>query len=448
MSNLFYNEWSSSIFSKGAGGDFETPANQQYMEDTRKGHPLFEVEYASRCPYPSWERWDCFYNSTYHEALDVKFSAPTISFPAMIPTVDGTLSVQQVERTSPVLLPDAELYDYRAQKLYAVFSQFNIATTDQLVAWTGMNRDDVEKGLNILYSSGVILSGGDSWVHKPSSGDIWMMKIASPEARRYYEGLDPLSRVLTLGVDVNDIETPVGSNSPSAVRHNMFISEMCLRIMENSDNIVTAWGDYFGAESRFHDPLDSVARRHNHGDAILVTNNGSLVILELSTSHASSRAGLEMFLNKAAAWMGVIANSDLDISVIFVDTRWRTNRNVLYRGVFSGIMDASKPYANNELSRQQALGHIGIANAAWWFPRPGATSKAASRLMAFSPSEYRFKAFDQPDPEFSSSSVRRNVVINSALALHRPPWVGEEPSLREYDMGVSKSHEDSIRRMM
>ncbi|WP_188350054.1 hypothetical protein, partial [Staphylococcus aureus] len=77
--------------------------------------------------------------------------------------------------------------------------------------------------------------------------------------------------------------------------------------------------------------------------------------------------------------------------------------------------------------------HIGLANAAWWFPGDNAVSQAATRLMAFSMVENKFLTYDKPDPQFSDAQTRRNVVINTASALHTPYWMNNDIHVRSYD---------------
>lgn len=433
MSESYYAGYIDDILTKGEGGDFITPGNQKFLLENQSNNPLWMSDYSSRCPLPFWNRGEVLRTISYNDVRNVRFSKPHISFPSLVPNPVGDISLRLVEKTSPVMMSDAEMYHYNCQKVFAVFSQFNVVTEQQIQAMTGLSEHEVSDACSTLYHAGVILSPSVGWTHEEKLGKIWWMKFNAPEVASYYDGMDALSRTLTWG-GRSDIEPPPGSGGYSALRHNLFLAEMCLRIAETGDNVVGIWGDYFGAEHLFHNPTDNMRTRRSHGDAILVTNNGSLIILELSTSRMSAFRSLDDIIYKAASWVGVIANSDLDISVIFIDTRWTNNRKLLYRGVYSGVMDASQQYCPDEYSRQNALSHIGIVNASWWFPEDNAVSQAATRLMGFSPSEYDFKPFDVPDKKFSTSQIRRNVVINTSAALHTPHWMHHSIKKRQYDI--------------
>ena len=431
MSESYYAGYIDDVLTKGVGGDFITPGNQQFLQDNEKNNPLWAADYSSRCPYPFWEREELLRSVSFDHVRRLEFSTPRIEFPALVPTPVGDISVKQVAKTSPVMMADYELYHYNCQKVFAVLSQFNVATQPQIQAWTGLSAEEVNKACMTLYHAGVLFTPVDGWVHQEKLGRLWWMKINTPETKAYYDNMDSLARALTLG-GRNNIDPPPGSSGATALRHNLFLNEMCLRICETADNIVGVWGDYFGAEHLFHTPTDNMRTRRSHGDAIFVTNNGSLVILELSTSMMSTMRSLDDIVHKAASWVGVIANSDLDISVIFVDTRWRNNRKLLYRGIYGGVMDISQQYCPDEYSRQKALTHVGLANAAWWFPDDRSVSQAATRLMGFSMVDNEFLPYDRPDSELSDAQTRRNVVINTSAALHTPPWMHNEISKRSY----------------
>lgn len=434
MSEAYYADYIDDILTKGAGGDFITPGNQQFLQENEKNNPLWAADYSSRISDrdPFWRREEVFRTISFKDMTRLNFSTPQVGFPALVPTPAGDISLRQVYKTSPVMLADYELYHYNCQKIFALMMQFNVATQPQIQAWTGLSASEVDEACTTLYHAGVLFTPLNDWIHEEKLGRLWWLKSNTPEVKSYYSNMDSLARALTLG-GRNDIAPPPGSSGASALRHNLFLNEICLRLCETSDNISGVWGDYFGAEHLFHTPSDDMRRRRSHGDAIIVTNNGSIIILELSTSYMNSMHALEEVTHKAASWVGVIANSDLDISVIFIDTRWKNNRKLLYRGIFGGVMDVSQQYCPDEYSRQKALKHIGLANAAWWFPDDNAVSQAATRLMAFSMVDNEFIAYDQPDAQFSDPQTRRNVVINTAAGIHTPHWMKNEITPRNYD---------------
>ena len=431
LSETYYDGYIDDVVSKGDGGDFITPGNQQFLQENAKNNPLWAADYSSRCPIPFWERPELLRSIKYEDLRRLDFSTPQVEFPALVPTPTGDISLKQVAKTSPVMMADHELYHYNCQKVFAFLTQFNVCTEQQIQAYTGLSLEEVQKACAVLYHAGIILSPRNGWIHQEKLGNIWWMKINNPEVKSYYDNMDSLARALTLG-GREDISPPPGSGGPTALRHNLFLTEMCLRLCEQGDNIAGVWGDYFGAEHLFHTPSDGMKTRRSHGDAIIVTNNGSLVILELSTSRMSTINSLEDIVHKAASWVGVIANSHLDISVIFIDTRWRNNRRMLYRGIFGGVAEVSRQYCPDEYSRQKALNHIGLTNAAWWFPGDNAVSQAATRLMSFSMMDKKFYAYDRPDVEFSDAQTRKNVVINTSAALHTPSWIQDDISPRDY----------------
>lgn len=433
MGTMSYHEFFQDMVFSGAGEAMESPANQRaFLDSSTLKRPLWMGYEASRADYPMWKRGEILREVNYSDMVDNIFTQPTITTPACVATPRGELSLQLVDRDVLLMTPDRVLYHYNNQKVFAVLAQFNVLTSQQISALTGLSINAVDQSCQILHGAGVLLTA-PGWKHKETTGNIWWMKLGTPEFWSYYNGMDGLAQVISLGNVEEGFSPPPGSNVATTLRHNLFSAEMMLRVMETGDHVRGAWGDFFAGEENFHTPTDAMERRKSHGDSVVVTDNGSLVIFELSTSRINSRASFKEIMGKAASWVGVIANSQLDISVIFIDARWKTNRKSLFRAVYNGVMELSKSFCPDPYTREKALHHVGIVDASWWFPDDQITSQAATRMVAFCPSIHDYRAFDQPDHQYSTPQIRRNVLINTTAALHTPPWITKDIVERDYD---------------
>lgn len=425
MGETFYSEVFDEVLIKGAGLDMFSPGEQASYIDGGSNAPLWEPSWESRCDYPFWERGEILRSVSFEDTNNLGFSVPKVATPSAVVSPTGSITMNIVHKTAPMLIPDREKYHHTVQRLFALMAQFNILTEQQITAFLGISAQETHSAIQCLYSLGVVESPTRTWVHEDKVGKIWRARLNTPEFAAYYEGMDTLWKILSLGGgDSSGWESSPGAHNDSSVRHNLFMAEIVLRLAETCDNVAGVWGDFFASEKLFHTTRDGIKRRKSHGDAILVTRDGGLVILELST-HGLKRGGEQMrvIAEKAASWLGVMSRSDLDISVIFVDVKWAQNRKQLYRAVKTGVEEIGPSYAPDRLRRNKAKDRIGLVNAAWWFPHNNAVSQAATRLTAYSVSDYKFRCLDTPDTFFSTPEHRKNLLINTTASLHNPTWM-------------------------
>lgn len=434
MGETKYVEVFDSVLFKGNSSEMYSAADQDSFINRRDSSPLWQPTWESRSTYPFWERGDILRNVTFESTQSLGFSVPKVSYPASVVSPTGEIVMHEVSKPTPLMLPDNVKYHHNAQKLFALMSQFNVLTEQQIASFLGVSIAEAHHYALVLHSSGVLESPTGVWVYEDTVGKIWRLRMGTPDFLSYYDGMDTLWKILSLGGGSGEdwVVSP-GAHTASAARHNLFIAEISLRLAEVCDNVIGVWGDFFASEELFHTQRDGVKRRKSHGDAILVTRDGGLVVLELST-HVMSWGGnhTRVIAEKAASWLGVIANTDLDISVIFIDTRWSSNKKPLYRSIMSGVYDIGPSYAPDRYRRKEAEEKIGLVNAAWWFPAEGAVSRAATRLTAYNPMRHKFSMFDQPNSFFSDDAHRKNVVVNTMSSLHNPQWIADGFRKRDF----------------
>lgn len=421
----FWPRMDSVYYRDGNQMHFVSPATQAVLRQWDV--PLWEASYESRCPLPMWERPDIFRRVTYNDAKSLKFQLPGITTPQVGATPGRMLSLQNIHRETPVVLTDKELYHHEVQRGFCVFAHYDTMTEHQFAAFMGLNMDKARKIMGTLHEAGLIITHTDEWSQEKDLGKIWRFNNHSTSATRYQDGMNPILKMLTLGdSDLGPTTIAPGKSLRTSVRHNLYTTEILLRLIESCENILAVWGDMFAASSMFHDPDPDAKKRKSHGDAVIVTKNGSIIILEVVGGVVQNAGTIRTIIEKTASWVGVIANSNLDISVLFVDTTFNEDKKDFYNAVKIGLKYESDYYAPYKPTRIRALKKIGIVSAPWWFPDDGCVSRAATRIGAYSPQLHKFHAYDIPDPEYSTPELRRDVVTNSIAALHTPRWVYDE----------------------
>lgn len=424
MSEITYwRQFDDLVYQKEKGMDFISPASQSVLR--RWNSPYWEPVFGSRSTYPSWQRPDIYREIDYVSAKNARFIEPRITFPAAIVNPSGMLDFRLTTRTAPMQWSDREKYHHNTQKIFSIFLQFDTLTTDQVMAFSGIDdKEEVEHRLEILHSSRILQKTlASTWSKEDKVGPIWRMMNSSPFTQSYYEGMDALSKMLTIGGGQFPTPPP-GAGVDTAVKHNIFAAETMLRIAESCDNVIGVWGDRFSGDGDFRKYAEDDIQRYSQGDCVVVTKDGSIVVFEIVGSMTSRRAGFRKIVEKAASWVGVIAGSTLDISVIFMDITWIQDRRMLMNAIHRGVNVEAAAYAPDEYSRIHAAQKIGISSATWWYPDDtGSTSKLETRLGVYVPYTHKYALFDEPDFSYSTPEIRKNVVINSISALHTPPWI-------------------------
>lgn len=425
MANISYWETADNLtFKNDEGSDFVSPATQQSLRSWKA--PLWSPTFSSRCDnYPMWDRPDIFRTVNYQQTRNLNFTLPRVEFPAAQILPSGLLSMQLMKRTSPIIIPDKYLYHYNVQRVFALFMQFDTLLEHQIAAFTSMSLEKVRSAVEILWAAQILEKPENDWEYQEKLGTLWRLVRYSTNTKSYIDGMDNILKVCAFGNTNSDniMTPPGGSGARSSVKHNLFSAEVMLRIAESCDNAVGVWGDLFGAENLFHKQLPNAEQRSSHADGAIVTKDGTVVLLEIVGAMSRKHGSLKKLIDKTASWIGVIANSHLDINVLFVDTTFGAESSAIINSLDIGIRKESPRYAPDNFTREKALSHIGVVGAGWWFPEDGCISQAGTRLMGYGIYKRDYQCFDQPDPKFSTSEQRKNVVINTITSLHNPSWI-------------------------
>ena len=417
---------------EGLGAMMVSPATQRSLRHF-KTHMLWEYTYGSRAMLlPYWDRPDFFRRGVSMDFANLSFSTPGITTPLGAATPGGRLSFRRVHRPLRVVQDDRELYHYNCQKLFALFLQFDTLIEPQIQAWTQMRHDEMKRALHTLWGANVLKRSVTDWALGDDLGPVWRINLYDNAPALYQANMDGLLRLLTTGdKDLENDERPPGYSSPYTIRHNLLAAESALRLSETCDNLAGFWGDSFASEDLFHVQDPEAKHRMSHGDMIAVTKNGGLVLFEFVRGRGNTRHAMEIITEKAASWIGVIATSDLDLSVIFLDAYPSVDRRAVNNAIIEGVQYRSAEYAPNKFMREMAMEKVGVASLSQWFPDDGCVSTAATRMAAWVPALKQYRCFDEPDSRFSTPQKRLDVLTNTVTALHTPPWMGNE--IREKD---------------
>lgn len=398
--------------------DYLSPASQDVIR--RWGRPLWPGTFESRCPYPVWERFDPLRAVTYSEAARIRWGSPQVTFPAATIAPSGRLALDYAKRIITYQPPDRELYAHDAQELFALFCQFDILSVEQIHAFTSISVERIREICQMFVLTGILKRPEEMWRHERL--EMYRMDMYTHSTKAYEAGMDAIAQLTTTGGQGIG-RPPMSSSIPAVTRHNLFAAEMALRLAESGDNIAGFWGEPFLSENLFHEQNPEAKSRTSQGDFAMVTKDGSIVIFELTTAVKETAGSFRRMMLKAASWVGVIANSPLDISVIFLVGTWRRQKRSTMNAIKLGTTIESRAFAPDNHTRRKAMSHIGVVPGPWWFPEDGVISEAATRMTAWCPANFEFREFDVPDPGFSTPELRRNVVINTASALHTPRWI-------------------------
>lgn len=422
------------IFRGEGGFDFIGSAEQSIA--TRTPFPGWRVVEASRIRRrdnlddnsnsPYWSRNDIFRDTRYQDFQNLPFHKIHATVPSGVILPSGRISHENMKKMISVVLPKHVKYHPNVIKAFSILYQFDTMTQQQLMALMDVSAQETERVINILYKLRVVDTHINDWRAQENLGRIWrLISRKDSHVKSYFDGLPTICKALITGKNtIDEEESAPGSGSRTAIKHNLFALETMLRLAESSPNVAGIWGDPFSSETHFNKEDKFTIQRGSWGDGVIVTKNGSIIILEIVGSLSTSRGAMQTIAEKTASWVGNIAVSSLDINVLFVNTTWHDDWEYMNRAVMVGTGELSKKYAPEEYSREKAVKHIGVVDARKWFPEPASVSFAGTVLAGYSPHERLFKRYDLPDPSFSTPELRRNIVMNTATALHTPSWMG------------------------
>lgn len=433
MSELqYWDLQDSALLSAASGKDFVSPASQDIISAWNR--PLWKPSDESRNrDYPFWKRPDIFRLVTYNDVYDIDFGGMDIETLSAVATPSGSLYLDTIYKPTTIVVPDFDLYSAETQKIFTLFCQFDTMVESQVIAFTGLDEQTVRKSLLALHARGILEKNRKDWKHQEILGDIWTLNIRSQATIDYPSGMDALFRICGLGNFDLSQDIPPGSGSNSAIKHNLFAAEIMLSLAETCDNIAGVYGDFFASAANFHNQNPHAEKRNSHGDAIAVTKDGVINIFEFVGNIGNTPTAADSLIEKAASWVGVIASSQLDINVLFVDTTWHYDRRDFINAVHIGVDRESKRYAPEKFTRDRAVDHIGIINATWWYPDDNTVSQAETRMVGYCPNTRNYKCFDEPDIRFSTAEQRKNIVMNTSSTIFQPPWIRNKFYTRRYE---------------
>lgn len=433
MSELkYWDLQNSTLLSSSSGKDFVSPASQDVISAWSR--PLWKSSEESRNRHlPFWDRPDIFRTVSYNDVYELDFGGMDIETLAAVATPSGSLCLDTIYKPTTIVVPDFDLYSAETQKIFTLFCQFDTMVESQVIAFTGLDEKVVRKSLLSLHARGILEKNRKDWKHQEKLGDIWMLNIRSQATIDYPSGMDSLWRICGLGNFNLSENIPPGSGSNSAIKHNLFAAEIMLSMAETCDNIAGVYGDLFASAANFHVQNPQAEKRNSHGDAISVTKDGVINIFEFVGNIGNTPNAIDSLIEKTASWVGVIASSQLDINVLFVDTTWHYDRRDFINAVHIGVDRESKRYAPEKFTRDRAIDHIGIINASWWYPEDNVVSQAETRMLGYCPNTRNYKCFDEPDTRFSTDEQRKNIVMNTASTIFQPPWIRNKFYARRYE---------------
>lgn len=431
MSEIQYDESIDGfLFRTGMSKEFTSPASQETLLHWKRQN--WEPSNGSRSQnFPFWERPDLFRKMNFLSTIGLKTKNAVNLSQSSIALPSGNLRISPVEVPATLTLSDNELYNYNVQKLFCIMSQFDTITEPQISTLMNKPIEEIHKYCMVLYSQGIIRELKD-YEEEKNIGKIWIFDEKSQATHNYQDGMDPLYNLFSFGNEsLKTIRSP-GSASPSSIKHNLYVTETCLRLAEACDNIAGIWGDTFTSESMFHKPNPNALSRRSHGDGAVVTKDGSVIVFEMVGSSSDSTIQYKRLVEKAASWIGVISNSPIDLNVLFIDAAWSRDRRNIIAAANHAVFERSIAYTSDEYDRKKALSHIGLVNLTHWFPEDNTVSRAATRLHAWCPALREAKSFDQPDSLFSNEEIRKNIIINTSCALHTPEWIRKDIYERDF----------------
>lgn len=406
--------------------EFNFPSHQDIQRNLSRGES--DTVFVSRnYEHPAWDRKDIFSPIEYSDTINTHYQRCGVETATGVINPSGMIDLDTAIRPVLPQIPDNILYHGHVQKIYALFLQFDTLLTEQVVAFTGFDELEVTWHLHVLYSIDILRKG--HWSKENIYGPIWSMNMASPAAQEYFRGMDNLSRLLTTGgIDTTEDDVAAGwmGASKSNIKHNMFLAEILLRLAESAPNVAGIWGERFAKEEHFRDFTGfEEDKRGSHGDGIIVTKSGTIIILELVGSRIKNFGSFRRIAEKTASWLGVIAHSDLDIMVLFVNTFFPAEYNhTMIRAVEFGMRNLGDRYVHNKYDKLIAMSHIGTVKADHWFPdNTGSITKKGTRIVGYSPYTRTDHFFDIPDTRKSTLTDRMNIVVNTTAAFHTPGWM-------------------------
>lgn len=369
------------------------------------------------------DRIDPIHEVTWAETAMSKWSTPSYVDERyrLEPTGRVRLSPRTVE--APLTVPDGEIYAPAAIEAISLLVQFHQLSTAQIVSFLGRPRTSVRRTLTALYSSGIILkSTPDFTTHdaENSVGDLWRINPSSTAFEDFLSSLSNLDYLLlTGGRDVR--KATVGQTSPTAIRHNLALSEIMLRALEMCPSVLGVWGEPNTTAQDFYQTSE-IEMRNNIADGAIVLADGSVIVVETSGKNnldSNGSAGKRL-RDKAAAWAAIAAMSEVPIKVLFVDISSSLNPSRFRFHITEGANEAGRfLIRKTDLDRAQHTLFFTTARL-HWFPAERLVIPAFHELLATSVATGKTVPLAPRDLPLRTD---QDAVVNTLAALHTPPWV-------------------------
>lgn len=366
------------------------------MPYTERYDPVYGIS-ASAFRYATWERAEL-----------------AAKYPVALPS--GRIDIDDCSVFAPLTMNRNYVNSPAIVTLMATLFQFGVATTDQLIASTCLA--NVEGYLKRLQAYGLVARVVNADVE---GTDIWCFDWSKRVVLDWFSGLDQLSRLLvTGGIDI--VASPPGMTSSSAIRHTVLMNELLLRYCEANDRVVGYWGEPFLDGSRFYDVASDEMTRSTAGDGAIVTKTGKIIVFEF-VGGAMSSSNAKRTVDKAAAWAAVIGLTELDLSVLFVHgDNDRSNWVRVNQAIYQGTTVELNRFISDPVNASRAADKIGLTSLHRLCPEKNRVSEDLTDLTAWSPRSNRVFDIGADDPSCKWDDERAAVVLNTAAAIHTPPW--------------------------
>lgn len=372
-----------------------------------------------------WNRIDPMYEISWKDMVGDGDRWESISVRQHAVDVDGRGFMHHFTDRfySPIQVRANELHNYRTTTIMALLMEWHQLTTNQIMTFLGEPHTRVSRSLGFLHSAGILERLKPYWSRANSrgrdgSGQVWRIAKRSPATEHFFNSLGNREWFMILnGSDPQDVS---GENTPTTLKHNLLAAEIALKAMEASPFIIGAWGEDKSRGSLFIPDRESNSGvRNNVGDGVLITRDGRIIVLEVTTATARSKTSSSI-VDKAAAWATIAARSDLPLDVLFIDASPTPKPAKFTRLVRYGYQEVAKRYMTRATDRERGGARLHTADARRWFPLARAVSPQFTRLNCWSLGEEGFRDLVEPTP----IDVSSDVVVNTASALATPKWVG------------------------
>jgi hypothetical protein len=342
----------------------------------------------------------------------------------------GNATVKTVDAYAPIAMTPNESYGENAMRIMALLFQFGGMSTSQLCSFMDSSLKGLSYALNRLYGLGLVERMTPSWVRPTTasarlyhgSGDVWRVNLRSDTVTTWLEGLSSIEYALmTGGRDGGDLLHNGTFMHEHTMRHNLAVTELCLRALETAPGIAGVWGEPFVQGSRFLSEAvrNSVDVRYVRGDAAVVTKDGAVIVIELTGTRDTRSEHGATIAERAAAWAAISHLSDVPLSLAIVSIGGYSASRRIAKHLRENTERELGRYFANVADKQHALSTVHMSSIQSWWPSPGATSRKFLTLESFSPFTNEYRELAPADAQWDTTEP---AVVNTVAALHSPRW--------------------------